>query len=271
MASAPKTAAPKLNPASQVSFSLLTNFYYVDGVAVDWMSIPRDQWDSYSAALRAQYTRQTGREAPGINLREDAEAAPEVELSSDVEAFNAATGLSLPDPSDPRSVLMEMLRAAGADTEHPEVQAMVQGVPTSLIEDESLLRLTVENIATNYPSTVATSYSRALEDSGFDTPEPRPTLEPGTTALPGVRGLQLTEAYRKKLTLETQDETGWLRFSNGVLVSPDGGPPIYDPTSTAPGSPTWIRGVSQWSEAKVLEWKQRLHEYGYLSKKDAKG
>jgi hypothetical protein len=175
----------------------------------------------------------------------------------------ANAGLYVPsEETDPLTNFENMLKAAGVDMDAPEVQVLLQNMSPTALQNESLLQAFAGQLAARYPDAPSTLYSQALEASGFGGAYV-PTLNP--QAQPG------SPAPLSQPKLRTQPETGWIQYANGVLVDPSQGAVIFDPSSSAPGSPKWQREVvSSWSGSKILEWRDRLHEYGYLAKEQTK-
>jgi hypothetical protein len=102
------------------------------------------------------------------------------------------------------------------------------------------------------------SYAEALTKYGFEA-DTRP-MGPDLWRKYGgvVPGSWSPSDYRT-------NETGAVRFNNGVIADPDTQTVIYPPNDPAVvGSPAWLRKVQdEWSEDKVNAWRHRLREYGY--------
>lgn len=166
--------------------------------------------------------------------------------------------------------LESQLAAANVDVENAAVQAMLQDPAIQELLRGPLAAAMVTELATQYPAIPAQEYDAALQLSGFrgdfnliQDPADLVTLTAGTDT-------QIARFRETKPSVETHPDTGWLRFANGVLVSPEG-QVVFDPTSRAPGSLTWQREVvPNWSAEKVSEWRERLHKLGYLTKDQAK-
>lgn len=128
-------------------------------------------------------------------------------------------------------------------------------------------------MAQQYPAPEQTSYEVALTAAGFGE-DPFFKQQMGTGYETGAAQalLQGQMPGQKAPTMEVNDQTGWLRYANGVLVDPESRSVVFDPNSKAAGSPTWQRDVvAHWGPDKVSEWKDRLHKFGYLSKDQSKG
>jgi hypothetical protein len=167
------------------------------------------------------------------------------------------------------STIEAMLRQAGVDVEHPNVQAAIQGFG-DMLQDPTLGPAMIANLAETYPAAPLQDYDRALAVSGFRGPYVAPQPAPGFGQLAAQEGVDVADLKPPTPNFETQPETGWIRYKNGVLVSPEGDV-MFDPTSRAPGSIAWGRDVvSNWSDQKVAEWRKRLHDFGYLTKDQAK-
>lgn len=164
----------------------------------------------------------------------------------------------------------DILRNAGVDVDNPAVQAMLaEPAIQELMQGEAAPGF-VTFMQENYPQPAATAYDQAMIESGFDTFRPPPT-EPGAMAtLTSGTDEQIARFRRETPNFEENPATGWRRYPNGVLVSPDG-QIAFDPTSRAPGSLAWQRDVAaKWSPEKVQTWADRLVEFGYLTKEQAK-
>ena len=64
----------------------------------------------------------------------------------------------------------------------------------------------------------------------------------------------------------TDPSTGAIRRAEGVLVDPTATPKTgvyFDPSSTAPGSQSWLEDAANWKEGKVQKWRERLIGLGY--------
>jgi hypothetical protein len=176
----------------------------------------------------------------------------------------------------------EMLAKAGVNVDHPDLQAVLDILQAELDDPEQQQNALIKvgefgAMAIANPEYVApavTQYGAALAESGFT--EPFPAAQP--TEFGGQfsrrRGVDQQDLPREMTTqpkFEQNDTTGWFRHRNGTLVSPDG-QVVYDPISQAPGSLAWQRSVvAQWTPQKVREWKDRMVEFGYLTKDQAKG
>jgi hypothetical protein len=168
-----------------------------------------------------------------------------------------------------------LLRAQKVNLEDPRAQGLVEVLQTLLDKKD----LTPETAAAyvglfvqENPDVLLeqpTRYDEALSAAGFDPVFPVRSAQPGlASAIPGPAGGLRTEtgsAFLPGPPPKLQERDGWIRYKNGVLVSPDG-EVIFDPKAKAPGSPTWARTVSGWSPAQVLDWRQRLVDFGYLPK-----
>jgi hypothetical protein len=175
----------------------------------------------------------------------------------------ANRGVYVPSSADPGSDFEAMLRSAGVDLDAPEVQWFLQNLPPSMLEDQAMSQLFATQLAAQYPDVPTTQYAQALAASGFE------GAFPVTRTPESSMGMGAFTPTPSKF--QTQEETGWIRYSNGVLVDPSQGAVIYDPSSRAPGSPAWRREVvSTWSGDKIKEWRERLNEFGYLSKEQPK-
>lgn len=163
-----------------------------------------------------------------------------------------------------------ILAQAGIDVENPDVQAMLAEPAIQELFQGPAMPGFVSFLKESYPAPAATAYDQALIESGFDTYR-APALEPGQmAALTSGTDEQIARFRRENPNFEENPATGWRRYPNGVLVSPEG-QIAFDPTSRAPGSLAWQRDVAaKWSPEKVQTWADRLVEFGYLSKEQAK-
>ena len=169
---------------------------------------------------------------------------------------------------EPESVDLElMLRQAGVDVDEPAVRQFIQAVRGQDL-DPAILQLYVAMLAERYPAVPVTAYAEALELSGFN----RPPIVAGVTTPSELRGMLPSWSVLTPTERFVQHpDTGWLMYRNGVLVNPADGSVVFEPNSMAPGSPNWILHVQEsWSDEQVARWRQRLHEFGYLTKEQAK-
>jgi len=197
-------------------------------------------------------------------------AEPETEERSSFEQAVEKAGATLePDQID----FEELLRQAGADMSDPEVQLVLQTYG-SLVEtlDPALLQFYAMQIAADHPAGSVTLYSQALEESGFGTAIAGTVRDFAGSPFGGLYGPSISERGPVTARFEVQPETGWIRYPNGVLVNPGTGQVFYEPNSSAPGSPyqPWLEKVHAWSEEKVKTWRERLVDFGYLSKEQGK-
>lgn len=233
-------------------------------------------WDDLTPEEQAEWIR----EHPERYEQEQTASKPTSKL---VKQQAAAEDLGL--PTNPQGDLRSMLEQAGVDVEAPEVQLYIQTTQAAVDAgslDTNLVALQAQALAEKYPSTPVTAYTDALAASGFgDEPYPAPRTVPvgGAPQLRTEIGMQQVPVPGQP-RFQEQEETGWIRYANGVLVpagAPLGTTPgavsvIYDPASKAPGSGAWQREVvSQWGPDKVAEWRKRLIEFGYLPKEAKKG
>ena len=173
-----------------------------------------------------------------------------------VSRFERATeqaGLQAPEQYDLEALLVQ----AGVDVQDPGVQAFIRSVPDDLPAET--LQFYIAQLAEKYPSVPVTQYSQALEASGLAT-GPFPWAVPRYEEVTG----------KKPPTFTVSEDTGWIRYANGVLVNPGDGSVFFDPSSDAPGSPTWLQAVPRWDPDKVAEWRTRLFDFGLLTKEQAK-
>lgn len=260
---------PEITGTSRVTFS--NGVWRVDGkvVSPDELAsmLPADR-DAYVTKLKDRAQR-SGDLTPGQLAAADIESLTDEQLQERADASAERLGLS----SEGAGSLRAMLEAAGVDLDKPEVQIYMQD-RQALLDNEQMqlseLEAEVASLTVMHPAIPASVYSQALEDSGFgDDPfyAPAAVEGPGITR-PGMG--QFIQADPTAREYQLQPDTGWIRYENGVLVSPDG-QVAYDPKSRAPGSLAWFREkVNDWDEDKVREWRNTLHEFGYLAEDETK-
>lgn len=188
---------------------------------------------------------------------------------SEASAFeDAVAGLGLTtNPAD--ADVLDLLTTAGVDVDDPRVAQFIQNYGDKLLLPEN--SYLVSQLIEKYPSAPTTAYQAALQQSGFQ--GGFGAIEPEATAYTQAakEGTSTTVSSARTKKFEEQPDTGWVRYSSGVLVDPETGQVHYDPTSSAPGSLKWQReNVPNWSDEKIAEWKKRLAQYGYISKDQAK-
>jgi hypothetical protein len=199
---------------------------------------------------------------PGLAQREEEEQVQREQVSRFERAVSRA-GLPALQAID----LTQVMREAGVDVEDQAVQGFIQTIPDDLPGE--VLQFYVGLLAQQYPAVPVTEYSTALEASGFS----GALTQLGVTTPSEVAGLPREEFVVGAKGFSVHPDTGWIQYANGVLVNPSQGAAgvVFDPTSTAPGSPNWIRSIQdKWSDEKIDEWKKRLVEFGYLTKDQAK-
>jgi hypothetical protein len=158
---------------------------------------------------------------------------------------------------DPNSPLTKILIDAMGDT--PEAQLAILNGPGADLTLQGWLQTNPEASLIR-----PTPYTQALEQNAFS-----PTI--ATLPPRGPGPWSTAPPYIPKGDYEYSDSTGAMRFANGTIVTADGGI-IYDPTQEAPGSPQWLRKVSEtWGPQEIQREKAKLVASGYLSKDDAKG
>lgn len=249
-----------INPEAPGAFGVV----YVDGKTVRlWTLSPEE---------RAKVYQQLEEEAKAKAVETPIGDRTPTQQEAAFADTAAKAGIDLPDTGT--ASIEAVFTAAGIDMENPTVQALMANMPQSTIENENLLRLTALSIAANpeFSNVPTTLYSTALAASGFDSAYRDPQQTSYTMA--AKEGVATTPVTKPGGRFETQPDTGWVRFANGVLVDPETPGPAgvhYDPASTAPGSSKWRTEVAgQWSDDKAAEWKKRLHQFGYLSADEAK-
>jgi hypothetical protein len=196
--------------------------------------------------------------------------ADEIAERSDVTA--ARLGLA-PEESSLRA----MLDSAGVDLDDPTIRTYIAERQAALdagVVPLSQLQQEVQALALNPKFTKpATVYQQELELSGFGddpfyAPKPVATDPAAGITRPGMG--QFVQADPSAPDYQEAEGTGYIRYANGVLVSPEGGV-TFDPTSNAPGSIRWFREtVNGWDEEKVKDWRGKLHEWGYLAEDETK-
>jgi hypothetical protein len=168
-----------------------------------------------------------------------------------------------------------LLDAGVPDLQNEMVQAILSSVRdnTEQFDDkpgtfEALMQTSTQSLMQAGVLT-QTPYSDALMQSGFGFQDP--TFKEMT--LPQIYGLtpqSLASFEGEGIDFVTNEQTGWTQWKNGTLVNPNADigaidAVIYEPNSTAPGSPRWLREtVPSWTAAKINEWRGKLIENGYL-------
>lgn len=166
----------------------------------------------------------------------------------------------------PATEMESLLIQAGINVEDPTVRGLLtEPAFQEILQGENAPGM-FTFLKETYPATPTTAYDEAVVASGFD------QITPFTPAARGLAesGSSIAEFRRSTKNYQENPDTGWIRYPNGVLVSPDG-QVAFDPTSEAPGSLKWQREVvTGWDTAQVTQWADRLAEFGYLSKDQAK-
>lgn len=134
-----------------------------------------------------------------------------------------------------------------------------------------MLEIVTQSFASD-PATstrVATQWSAALSDSGFETQDVFQPTSPMGYKLAAMEGMPPRSFAPEYVT---QEESGWIQFKSGVLVNPADGSVIYKPGTNAPGSPTWMTNAREtWSEERINEERAKLIKLGYLDPAAKKG
>lgn len=189
----------------------------------------------------------------------------EERAESEFLAAVEAAGVPVTDPNEIISAeqFEDLLRRYGADVDASEIQVVIAAAPAMSYERADGL---AQALAVQYPSSAQTQFANVLELSGFGTLP----VQLGVTTPSEVAGLP-PEARVAGASYTRHPETGWLAYGEGVLANPDTGEVTWDPNSTAPGTSLWLKDVQEtWGEEQVLDWRKRLHGYGYLSKDEVK-
>ena len=188
----------------------------------------------------------------------------EAEEQRQVSRFESATEKAgLQTPEQAAADLTTLLTQAGVDVTEPFVQRWIQTIPDDLPVET--LQFYIAQLADKYPAVPVTQYAQALEASGFT----GPLTQLGVTTPSEVAGVTPSQVAAGR-GFSVQPDTGWIQYTNGVLVNPADGTVVFDPTSDAPGSPNWLQKVQGWDESKVTEWRQRLYDNGWITKEQAK-
>jgi len=174
------------------------------------------------------------------------------------EAVANATKVNWDDPDEVKAYIIAKAKEYGVDVDNEVFQLMLATLPGDMDEAtaNSFVLMAVQNPSLLDQTT--TEYGTALEASGF---EGAFALAPGVARYAAVTGTATPKT-------ETQPETGWIRYANGVLVDPSTGQVYFEPNSTAPGSPTYINNALDWSDEQRKVWTQKLVENGYLTEDD---
>lgn len=236
-----------------------------------WELTPEERAKLYQQMEQEAATQATAT-APSERTETQTEDATS-SFSSDLESLGFF--------SDPLSLTLEQaLSQSGIDMQNEDVRHFLTNYPDIIWDDENHQlteqgAILVGQMANDprYAAAPSSAYEDALMQSGFSGAFPYEVSDQGAELArrkPGFTPESATKATSAGLQMETSDDTGWIRYENGVLVSPDG-QVAYDPTSKAPGSMSWLREtVGGWSDEKVKEWKARLYKLGYLSKEQSK-
>jgi len=201
----------------------------------------------------------------------------EQEKSRYIRSVEEATHVDLEemadDPELQKEELKRQLVAEGVDITNAIVAQAIENLPADM--DAAMISAMVLAYSRNpeFRSAPFTAYDETLAMSGFSNVPFYPHGAPGvarsfaqTHAEEGVhkRGVYKPPRY------EIHPDTGWIRYRNGVLVNPDpfNAQVSYEPNSTAPGAPLYMREVPNWGDEKKKEWRSTLVEKGYLSKED---
>lgn len=169
------------------------------------------------------------------------------------------------------STVEALLRQRGIDVENPTVQLLIQSYG-DMLKDPQIGPLIIEDWASNpdFQAVPQQDYDLALMQSGFSGEFTGPEPAAGASQLAAHEGFAVAQLRNGAPKYEENPDTGWLRYKNGVLVSPDG-KVAFDPTSKAPGSVAWQREVvANWGTEQVQTWAERLTKMGYLPKGAAK-
>ena len=60
--------------------------------------------------------------------------------------------------------------------------------------------------------------------------------------------------------------TGAVKYENGIIADPNTGDVIWEPTSTAAGTPLWLQQIQNtWDAEKIKTWRDRLEKWGYYT------
>ena len=191
------------------------------------------------------------------------------------QLYQMAGGVALPD--NPDAVVSpedftSLANQYGIDTEGDAFQAFLSayGDGEDMQTAQDLVQL-LANSPEYMKQPLATPYNQALVNSGFGLEYQYPVSQT-SFKLAAQEGVKPQAVGPKTVT---QPESGWIMYSNGVLVDPNAGNPAtavtFKPNSQAPGSYWWYRDVvSKWSPEKIKSEREHLADLGFLSRSDAK-
>lgn len=197
--------------------------------------------------------------------------APEDDYRSLAERYGLPTMNQLENYDIELDSLSAQLQQAGIDTEDLAVATLLAEPAFQEVLTGANAPGMISWLRETYPAAPTTDYDQAVIASGFTGEFTPPAGPPNPRDIPGGGGEFAVAQMRKDVPkYEENEQTGWRRYRNGVLVSPDG-QVAFDPTSTAPGTLKWQRDVvSKWNTEQVEHWSNRLVEMGYLTKDQAK-
>ena len=225
---------------------------YIDGKLRWW----KDLTDAQKATWRA---RHPGGEPAGSPAQDRAKDQFDQSLEK--------AGIS--NPNETGGNLLQALSGLPINTNDPELQRLAQTTQQQYnagVIDEQMVALIASGVASNPKYLKTSPYLEKLELAGFDGPY---SQDPLSQYGPGATAVREGGVVPPKLPPFRESDQGWIQFANGVLVGPNGEVEV-DPTSDAPLSPSWQRGIKDWSPEKIKEWKNTLVKYGYLTKDQAK-
>jgi hypothetical protein len=190
-------------------------------------------------------------------------------VSDEGSELQTAVAQATEQRQDVRAEAERLLREAGVNVEHPKVIAILDSTPEEILSPQGQGLVAV--FAALYPSSAQTAYSKALSEAGFLEGFPElPLAAAEAQALrhkPGVT----PATFGKPTDYAIEPDTGWVMYRSGVLFDPTSNQVIFEPNSMAPGSPLYLRKVTEkWSEDKVAEWRSRLADFGYLTAEQGK-
>jgi hypothetical protein len=175
------------------------------------------------------------------------------------------------DTMDPSQLILQGWAQGGIDITDPNVvkaahNPVVQAAFKSGHPDVNFFQFQA-GLLQQYPSVQGSNYQNALAMFGGQAP----TFAPTPTPTPGEAAGQ-KPGFGAKEEFTTNRQSGAVYYRNGVIWDPTSNAIAFPPGDVSiQGSPGWINNArTKWTDSQILALKQKLAQFGYLTKAQAK-
>jgi hypothetical protein len=194
------------------------------------------------------------------------------------------------DLSDEEAIadILDLWESKGIDVSNPGIQELAHSNIDAYKTTPDVFQSVTAGLAYQVSQQITSPYAALAARTGFPTSFTRADLpqvgiqpEGGGPPIhavgPGMaEGLPAGSSVSRPVVApgdyETGQESGAIRYANGVIADPETGEIAFPPNAAIPGSQQWFNEtVMKWTPDQIKSWKEKLVNLGYLPKEVLKG